>query len=189
MPHDATVTGMILLTTSRRPTKGIRTLCRDLQRTIPGLKRLNRGKMSLHEVGEKAAELGADKIAIIGRWKGGFGRIRLLKVNEMITQVPPCICIRSIKPQREFDAAKKPSQSLFVDGTNVGNPEAERLREGLSSFLGLPLMKTGPTPPEYRATMRLAVESSHMIRLSFYVLPENAEVGPRMTISTVEWET
>ncbi|MDH5794885.1 MAG: hypothetical protein OEZ24_02125 [Candidatus Bathyarchaeota archaeon] len=144
--------------------------------------------MSLHEVGEKAAEFGAGKIVIVGRWKSGFGRIRLLKVNGTITQVPPCIHIRSIKPQREFDAARKPSQLLLADETNVENPEAERLREGLSSFLGLPLMKTDQKPPDYCAAMRLAVDSSHMIRLSFYVLPENAEIGPRMTISTVEWK-
>lgn len=180
--------GMILLTTSRRPTRGIRTLCHDLHRSIPGLRRLNRGKMSLHEVGEKATELGADKIVVIDRWRSGFGRIRFLKANGRVSQVPPCIYIRSTKPQREFDAPRKPSQLLLIDGTNVKNPQAESLREGLSNFLGLPLMEAHGAPPEYRAAMRLEVDSSRAIRLSFYVLPENAEIGPRITVSHVEWE-
>jgi len=144
--------------------------------------------MSLNELGEKATQLGAEKIVIIERWKSGFGRIRLLKVNGRIIQVPPCIYIRSIKAQREFDTPRKPNRLLFIDKTDGENPEAESLIEGLSDFFGLPIMRAEKALPEYRATARLAVDGSHAIRLSFHALPENVEIGPRITVSRIEWE-
>ena len=144
--------------------------------------------MSLNELAEKATQLGAEKLVIIERWKNGFGRIRLLKVSGRIIQVPPCIYIRSIKAQREFDTPRKPNRLLFIDKTDGENPEAKSLIEGLSDFFVLPVMRTEKALPEYRAAARLAVDGSHAIRLSFLALPENVEIGPRITVSRVEWE-
>lgn len=144
--------------------------------------------MSLNELGEKATQLGAEKIVIIERWKSGSGRIKLLKANGRITQVPPCIYIRSIMAQREFDTPRKPNRLLFMDKTDGENPKAESLIEALSSFFGLPVMRAEKAPPEYRAAARLAVYGSPAIRLSFHALPENVEIGPRLTVSRTEWE-
>ena len=49
---------MILLTTSHRPTRRIRSLCNDLTRSIPNSIRVNRGKMNFFDVAAKAIELG-----------------------------------------------------------------------------------------------------------------------------------
>jgi len=144
--------------------------------------------MSLYEVGEKAAELGAEKIIIVDRWKGDAGRIRFFKVEEGVTQVSPYIFIRGIKLQREFKASRKPNRLLFIEDADAENPEIKRLKEKLSDFLSLPIMDINEAPPEYRATMRLSMSPSRLLRISFYTLPENVEVGPRITISKVAWE-
>ncbi|RLI44046.1 Brix domain containing protein, partial [Candidatus Bathyarchaeota archaeon] len=81
---------MILLTTSRRPTPRIRTFCRDLARSIPNVVRVNRGKLSLDGVAERAIEFDADRVVIINRWKGGPGKIELFEVGqEGLVLVPP----------------------------------------------------------------------------------------------------
>lgn len=56
---------MILLTTSRRPTKRIRKFCHDVERSIPDVIRINRGKLNLDGIAEKALELNADRVIII----------------------------------------------------------------------------------------------------------------------------
>jgi len=61
----------ILLTTSRNPTPKIRTFCNDITRVIPSIVRVNRGKMSMDEVAEKALEYGADQFVVVDRWQGG----------------------------------------------------------------------------------------------------------------------
>ena len=58
---------MILLTTSRRPTGAIRSLCRDFVNSIPDVVRVNRGKMSLDGIAEKAIEVEADRVVVVDR--------------------------------------------------------------------------------------------------------------------------
>ncbi|MEM4713464.1 MAG: hypothetical protein QXQ61_02820, partial [Candidatus Bathyarchaeia archaeon] len=93
---------MILLTTSRRPTKGIRTFCKDLSHTFPNILRINRGKLSLEDVTAKALELGAKKVVVIDRWKGGPGKIELYQLDSRLQPIPPLIYLRSVKLRREF---------------------------------------------------------------------------------------
>ena len=80
---------MILLTTSRRPTGRIRTFCRDLSNSIPDVVRVNRGKMSLDGVAEKAIEVEADHIIVVDRWHGGPGKINLFQLSTGLKPVPP----------------------------------------------------------------------------------------------------
>ena len=63
---------MILITTSRRPTQLIRTLCNDLSRVFPNSLRINRGKLNFEGIIDKALVIKADRLIIIEKWKGGF---------------------------------------------------------------------------------------------------------------------
>ncbi|MEM3816162.1 MAG: Brix domain containing protein, partial [Candidatus Bathyarchaeia archaeon] len=83
---------MIILTTSHRPTRRVRSLCKDLASSIPGLIRVNRGKMGLIEVAERAVSVGSEKFIVIDRWKGCPGRIRFYRVVDgEIREEPPRI--------------------------------------------------------------------------------------------------
>ncbi|MCW4019910.1 MAG: hypothetical protein NWF14_01585 [Candidatus Bathyarchaeota archaeon] len=144
--------------------------------------------MSVYEIGEKAVELGAEKIVIVDRWKGGTSRIKFLKVGEGLTQISPCINVRTIKFQREFEAPKKAVRKLFIDGADKEKQMVKRLKESLSDFFQLPIMDAKEAPPEYGTTMRVSTGPSRSIQISFYALAENAEIGPRMRVSHVAWE-
>jgi len=179
---------MILATTSRRPTRMVRTLCRDLAYVIPSLKRVNRGKMSLHDVGEKAVDVGADKVLIIDRWKGGPGRMRFFEVKEGLSQVPPQLYIRGVKLRRDFKIRKPSSHRLFI-GDLEKALEVRRLGEMFSRFFELPIIELNEMDSHDNfMIMRLSPDLNHTIRVSFYLMPKNLEVGPRIRISHAVWE-
>jgi len=178
---------MILITTSRRPTRRIRTFCRDLTRVIPNTVRTNRGKMNLEEVAEKAIEENLNRILIVDRWKGGPGRIRLYKIeNEKIAQIPPQIYIRGIKLQREFRNGEKSLKSLVISLSPNESSDVVMLADAFSDFFNIPVMEINEVCSRYEAVMRICRQED-LISLSFFLLPKMIEVGPRMTISHLVW--
>jgi len=184
---------MILLTTSHRPTRRVRSLCNDLARSIPGLTRVNRGKMSLLGVAERTVEMGAEKFIIVDRWKGGPGRIRFFKVtDEFFREVPPRLYISGVKMRREFGSprslVKESFSSLFLEGSRTDDLDIERFRTKISEFLEVPVAKLGGKSSNYRAYMRIAKGVDCWAYISFFILPDKVEVGPRIRISHVVWD-
>ena len=185
---------MILLTTSHRPTRRVRSLCNDLTRSIPGLVKVNRGKMTLSGVAERTLQLGAEKFILIDRWKGGPGRIRLFRVVEGgFGEEPPRLYISGVKLRREFSGmparnVKKPIKSLFLEASEDGSQEIDRFKLKLSEFLELPMLKLRTEPSDYEACMRVADGDDCWANISFFLLPGKIEVGPRMKISHVVWD-
>jgi len=166
----------------------IRTLCKDLANVIPSLKRVNRGKMSSHDVGEKAIDIGADKVLIIDRWKGRPGRMRFFEVKEKLYQIPPQLYIRGVKLRRDFKATRVSSHSIFIENLEEDS-EIQRLSEMFSEFFELPILKLDEMRSHRSFTaMRISLEPDDVIRVSFYLLPKNVEVGPRIRISHAVWE-
>jgi len=181
---------MILLTTSRRPTRMVRTLCKDLAKVIPSLKRVNRGKMSSHEVGEKAIDMGADKVLIIDRWKGRPGRMRFFEIKDGLSQIPPQLYIRGVKLQREFKTKglKASSRGVFIEDFGK-SLETQRLCEVFSRFFELPMIQPNKIEEHDRFTvMRISSVADDVISVSFYLMPKNIEIGPRVRISHAVWE-
>ncbi|MEM2092287.1 MAG: hypothetical protein QW147_01030 [Candidatus Bathyarchaeia archaeon] len=184
---------MILLTTSHRPTRRIRSLCNDLARSIPGLKRVNRGKMSLLEIAEKTLEMGAEKFIVVDRWKGGPGRIRLFKIsNGSFGEIPPRLYISGVKLRREYkiprDIVDKTISSLFLDASETVDREVERFRLSIADFLDLPAIKSLGETLNYEACMRISGGIDSWAYISFYLLSGNVEIGPRIKISHVVWD-
>ena len=180
---------IILLTTSRRPTRRIRTFCRDLTRVIPGVIRTNRGKMSIEDVAEKALEEKLNRVLIIDRWKGGPGRMRLYKIeNGKIIQIPPQIYIRGIKLQREFRRGERTVKSLVLKGVSDESSETMRLADAFSSFLNIPVMDVKKASHKPEAVMQIRRVEDGLISLSFFSLPNMIEIGPRVTISHLIWD-
>jgi len=178
----------ILLTTSRNPTARIRTLCSDLSRVIPNVVRVNRGKMNTDEVAEKALEHDTNHAVIIDRWQGGPGSIKLFRVGESgLVLTPPIIHITDTRLRREFGVSKvKPAGSIVLLASKT-SAEALRLAEACSKFFGIPLLsmdeavKAGPT------LMCVSRDNVNRIVITFMAEPNHVEVGPRITVSSVEW--
>ena len=184
---------MILLTTSHRPTRRVRSLCNDLTRSIPGLTRVNRGKMSLLQVAERTIQIGAKKFIIVDRWKGGPGRRRLFEVTDgSFSEIPPRLYISGVKLRREFriprGMVKESFSSLFLEASGTVNSDIEKFRIKISEFLEVPMFMLEDKPLNYKAYMRVAEGEDCWAYISFFILPGNTEVGPRIRISHVVWD-
>jgi len=181
---------VILLTTSRRPTQLIRTFCRDLARSIPDVVRINRGKLSLDGVAEKALEFEADRVIIIDRWNGRPAKIELFVTGPAgLTPVPPLIYAASIGLQREFEAKIKSFKSLSITTSTESTAEVLKIAESLSNFLKIPLLSMEDAASKHQGSMHVSSNASQRTQITFVLLPKKIEVGPRITVSHVGWET
>jgi len=183
---------LILLTTSRRPTKAIRTFCRDLSHTIPNTLRINRGKLSLEGVAEKALEVNAEKVLIVERWKGGPGKIQFFNVSEKgLRLIPPLIYLKRVKLQREFPEAKPKGRrikSLALEASQGLSVEVKKLEDALSKFFGIQVVSYEESVKGYDALMQIMPEQQGFLAVTFKLIPEMVEIGPRIGISHLIWE-
>ena len=180
---------MILLTTSRRPTGRIRTFCRDLANSIPDAVRINRGKMSLDGVAEKAIEVEADKVVVVDRWQGGPGRISLYRLGSSgLYFVPPLMLIKGIRLRREFKNVKKRGQSSVITFSPENSSALENIAGQLSQFFGLPFYSLDDATEKYVAAMHLSFDRSGCLQLTFKRLQRMVEIGPRVTLSKLIWD-
>jgi U3 small nucleolar ribonucleoprotein protein IMP4 len=183
---------VILLTTSRRPTKAIRTFCKDLSHIIPRTIRINRGKLSLKEVAEKALESNAEKIIMVDRWKAGPGKIQFFKIERVnLKPTPPLIYLMGVKLRREFAEAPlkgRRIKSIFIAASSA-SPEVEKLERALSKFLEVPLISIdSPYKEGFDALIEVGKELSGYITVKVRLIPDLFEVGPRMNISHIIWK-
>ncbi|MEM1586868.1 MAG: hypothetical protein QXX99_05335 [Candidatus Bathyarchaeia archaeon] len=184
---------MILITTSHRPTRRIRSLCNDLAYSIPGLIRVNRGKMSLIEVAEKTVQMGSDKFIVVDRWKGGPGRIRFFRItDDGFTETPPRIYISGVKLRREFNIprewVKRKINLLFLETGEEKSLDEVEFRSSIADFFGTPMLKGGAETLGYEAYMNVAAGEDCWAVISFFCLPSKTEIGPRIKISHILWD-
>lgn len=178
----------ILLTTSRNPSPKIRTFCNDLARVLAGVVRVNRGKMSIDKLTEKALEQDAEKVVVVDRWQGGLGAIRFFRVEEScLTLVPPVIHVSGIRLSRELGGVRlKYAVSLIVPPPET-SLEASRLAEVLSEFFNLPARSMGKPFEAGQTIMTVSRDRAGRIVVTFVSGRERVEIGPRINISSMEW--
>ncbi|RLI07175.1 hypothetical protein DRO32_04300, partial [Candidatus Bathyarchaeota archaeon] len=170
--------GTIMITMSRRPTRTIRTFCNELAATLPGAVRVNRGKMSLEDVAEKAWEIGADRVILVARWKGNPGKICLYEVgDEGLRPFPPLIYIYGIKLRRDMGVKLGKVGSLAVAAT----PGRERLGRALADFLRAPLLAEEEGARSLDVILRVGPDVERYAVMSFF-RPDGREVGPRVRV-------
>jgi len=183
----------ILLTTSRRPTKNMRSFCRDLSHTFPNTVRINRGKLSLEGVAEKALELDAEKVMIVERWKLGMGKIRFFGISEKgLGNVPPLIHIASVKLRRDFGGNMKKRRrmkSLVVASSRKVPLKVKRLENALSGFFSIPTLPFNEvTSEKCDIAMQILTDQSNNVIITFKLVPGFVEAGPQIRISRLVWK-
>jgi U3 small nucleolar ribonucleoprotein protein IMP4 len=180
--------GKILVTTSRNPTSTMRTFSNDLRRIIPNAVRVNRGKMSIDEIAEKALEHEVDRVIIVDRWQGGFGKIRFFKIGESgLVSIRPIVNIASIWLQREFDASKTKTVSFLFVSSSSTEKELSKVAEAFSNFFNIPALLMDATAKTNATVMHLSLAKDSKIEITFMVEPQHVEVGPRIIASSMEW--
>lgn len=179
----------MLLTTSRRPTGRMRTFCRDLANSIPDVVRVNRGKMSLDGVAEKAIELEADRVVVVDRWRGGPGKISLFQVSSTgLKPVPPLMLIKGIRLRRDLNEGRRGVRSSAITLEPEDSAELTRIAGRMSKYLGLPVLSLDEASENHRASMHFSFDSSRHIQITFLLLSRMVEIGPRVTLSKLIWE-
>lgn len=169
---------MILITTSHRPTQRMRTLCKDLNRVLPNTIRINRGKLSIRGVAEKAMEYKADRVIIMERRQGGPGRIQFYKnIFGELEQTPPNIYLKGIKIQDELGQKTPIKGSMII--TSSRNPELKikELASQLSDFLRIPYLEDLGSL-KFQASIHVSPTSECETKISFTMPPAVKEVGP-----------
>jgi len=180
---------VILLTTSRRPTGRIRTFCRDLVSSIPDVVRVNRGKMSLDGVAERAIELEADRVVVVDRWRGGPGKINLFQIGSTgLKSVPPLMLISGIRLRREFKEVTRRNRSSAITMKPEDSAELERIAGRMSQFFDLPILSLDEAARKHGASMHFSFDSSRRLQITFMRLQRMVEIGPRVTLSKLVWE-
>jgi len=183
----------ILLTTSRRPVKNTRTFCRDLSNTFPNVVRINRGKLNLGGVAEKALELDAEKAIIIGKWRGDSGKIELFRISAKgLDVVPPLIYVKGVKLCRDFEE-KAPRgrrlKSVAIAASKTPSLEVKRLENVLSEFFNIPVFSLKEIcNREFDAAIQISADPPNRMIITFKLVPEFVEVGPQIRVSHLVWE-
>jgi len=165
----------------------MRTFCHDLARVMSNIVYVNRGKMSHDDVAEKAVEHDADRVMINDRGQSGLGVLRLFRVAESgLTEASPKLRF-AVRLQKEFGVSNvKPAAVINVEASSRSD-ELARLAASLSGFLGLPISREGQEHESALTTMSILRGESGKIVVTFMAEPGHIEVGPRITVSRLEW--
>jgi rRNA maturation protein Rpf1 len=182
----------LLITTSREPTRRIRTLSHDLNRVIPGSQQINRGKLNHEGVIEEALALGLDRAMFLERWKGAPGKIELhlLRPNDRVYY--PVIYLSSVTLQAEIRGNASIRAGLTASITTRDLLQLNHLAEALASFLQIPLRinddsSLSPSPAFPPLPPRLFFESRGSRITVTFKNKHDAEIGPRLEIKKVAW--
>lgn len=182
----------LLLTTSRRPTENMRTLCREICHNLPFAVRINRGKLNIEGIAEKSLEHSAEKVMIIERWKFGLGKIQLFNLKpEGLKKVPPTIYLRNAKFRRNLAEEMMKGRrikSLAIAASPHGNSEVKKLEKALSDFFAIPIFSLKEAiNRKCDAAMQIKTSPRKDLIITFMLLPELVEVGPQIWVSHIDW--
>jgi rRNA maturation protein Rpf1 len=167
----------------------MRAFCRDLANSIPDVVRVNRGKMSMDGVAEKAIELEANRVVLVERWHGGPGKINLFRISSTgLKSVPPLMLLSGIRLRREFGEGTRRVRFSVITVEPKTSPELEQLAGCLSQFLGLPAISLDEASECHRASMHFSFDSSRRTQITFMLLERMVEIGPRATLSKLVLE-
>ncbi|MCD6381343.1 MAG: hypothetical protein J7L50_03350 [Candidatus Odinarchaeota archaeon] len=145
----------MLITTSRRPTRRVRTLARDLNRVVPNSIRINRGKMNLLQVLTYASRLGLDHVMVINTWKGNPGKITFFKiVGQDYEMIPPLIYLKGVSLFREV-AGKKLKKRATNIYLYLDSELDERYLSGLVDIFHSKVIETFDFSPPIDSILRI----------------------------------
>jgi len=154
--------------------------------------RINRGKLSLEGVAKKALELDAEKVVIIGGWRGSPGKIEFFRINEKgLDVVPPLIFIKKVKLRRDFEEnlPRGKIKPVTITASQRTSLEVKRLENVLSEFFSIPVLSLKEIyNRKYDAAMQISADQSNRITITFKLIPELVEAGPQIRISHLVWK-
>jgi rRNA maturation protein Rpf1 len=154
---------------------------------------MNRGKLSLGGVAEKALELDAEKAIIIGKWRGDSGKIELFRISAKgLDVIPPLIYVKGVKLRRDFEENAprgRRIRSVAIAASKTSSLEVKRLENVLSEFFNIPVFSLKELcDRKFDAAMQISVDPPDRLVVTFRLIPEFVEIGPQIRVSHLVWE-
>jgi rRNA maturation protein Rpf1 len=172
---------MILITTSRRPTPKMRTLCNDLARVLSNARRVNRGKLSLQGLKEYALSRGGDRLIVVERRKGGPGLLRFYQYFPGgVWQMPLAVSLGGVTTQDDMGRKTR----LHCEAVTVAealNGLLDNIAAALSRFLRVPVTRA-TMAPSHRASLDVSPHSKYAATLSFSAPSKGLYGGPTLVV-------
>ncbi len=186
-----------IITTSRYPTRRIRSFTKDLNKAIPFSVRVSRGKKGIKDLTELSYKYGLSRVMVISKYKGNPGKINFLKLcNGELSYLPFTILVKGVQLYREIPVSRR----IQIDKEEI---ESFLLfsfkKQGL--FEELNLISTAFNIPykviesltelknlDFR-TSCLLVKKDAEVRISFHDSETLKEIGPRIKIKGIlQWK-
>lgn len=181
---------MPLITTSHRPARRTRTLCNDLARVIPGTIRVNRGKMSIHDLALRTIESDTKVAIIIDTFRGNPSKVSFLSVTSKGYRiVPPALLLGKVVLRREIEKHRAPARpKLMITHESLTTPTIVELANQLADHLGSSIYPSKPRANlSESGNIALFIGESHKYPaiLEFIEIPTLQELGPTLYVRKV----
>ena len=186
---------MIIITTSRHPNPRLRSFAKDLANALPNAMKINRGKLSISELAQRAYNLGADRVILVNRGaRGNPGRILFLRVFEDKFQLLPLILkVKGVKLLREIPesaplASVKSACIIVPEGETS---DLQHLGESLSDALNLHYLESDTLGilRRYFDILILVERASDGYVVKFIGSKKLLPAGPRIKIERVIYKS
>lgn len=178
---------LILITTTRRPSRRTRSFVRDLYHVLPKAERRNRGKMSLEDINELALQLGMERVLVVGTSRGNPSSLTFYEPNPVLIRPISIIRLRGVSLRREITSKRAPPSKdmCIVQSSRELGDLAQILSNSFKSRI-LQTSKEGLPHLYDECDLALYLFLGEGMIGSFYRTRPTWEVGPRMRIGGFE---
>jgi len=170
---------LILITTTRRPSRRTRSFVRDLYHVLPSSIRRNRGKMSLEDLNELAIRTGVDRVIVVGTQRGNPSSLTFYEPTPSRLKLISTVNLSGVSLRREITKKRAPhSKRMCVASSDELENEAELLARSFNvRYVRLDELK------DFDISLILTSEGG--LKASFYRTSPMEELGPRMRIAGI----
>ncbi len=173
----------VLITTSRRPTRRMRTFIKELERVIPSSKRIQRGKSSLTKLKDRMIMNGFDKLVVVEAYKGNPGRMIFYVLEEGRLKRKLIMNLMSVSMQIDVKKVFTATElKVELDENFSNDQELIRLKDFLDQFLReeiIPEEREG-----IRCTLRISRKDNN-ISLCFLNSTTGRKIRPCFTAKVI----
>jgi len=100
-----------------------------------------------------------------------------------LLSVPPILYIAGIRLQRDFAAKRlKPIHSVVIT-KSVG--DSLEIADSLSEIFSIPVLSEKEALAKYPVAMHVSRDATRRVQITFMLLPQKVEIGPRITLRRV----
>ena len=180
----------ILVTTSHRPTRRVRSFVNELTSILPYAIRVNRGKSSLQDLLYDAMAIGVQRVVVVSVWKGNPGSITVfepVEAPEAMLKAVALIRLKSATLRREIPGSVKRllTRRAGIDVTEL-SPSLQYLADVFSNAFLYNIVFGEEEYKDYDVIAK-ASSSEDFIIINFYCYNAKEKVcGPRLKIVRVD---